>query len=278
MCELRSNLLAVFSVFILFFLAKVSFAQITETITLETYYPSPYGAYEELTSNKLAVFNVASAALPAEYVDMRPGDVRVGRSLIVGSAAPFSYNWLNPFAGPDTRPGPGSVLIEGTVGIGTTNVQDQLHVRESGGSSDTEVITEYSGSGGGTAATYSVGSYNDGTFRVRYRSPGPGRYILAANSAGNVGIGTLTPTSPAPNGQPGNLDVNDIYLRSRAIWISAMTPDCTTIVSMGNQADCPAGYTVTGCGTFNSSEDDQINGNGCLNNENHVWARCCRVL
>jgi len=31
---------------------------------------------------------------------------------------------------------------------------------------------------------------------------------------GNVGIGTTSPKGDAPNGQPGNLDVNDVYLRA----------------------------------------------------------------
>jgi len=40
---------------------------------------------------------------------------------------------------------------------------------------------------------------------------------------GNVGIGTLAPTTPAPNAQPGNLDVNDVYLRSIGKWESQGT-------------------------------------------------------
>jgi hypothetical protein len=37
---------------------------------------------------------------------------------------------------------------------------------------------------------------------------------------GNVGIGTTNPKVPAPNSQIGNLDVNDIYLRSTGKWMS----------------------------------------------------------
>ena len=36
----------------------------------------------------------------------------------------------------------------------------------------------------------------------------------------NVGIGTASLTSPAPNGQTGNLDVNDVYLASIGKWLS----------------------------------------------------------
>jgi len=38
---------------------------------------------------------------------------------------------------------------------------------------------------------------------------------------GNLGVGTLNPRQPAPNGQAkGNADVNDIYLRSVDRWLS----------------------------------------------------------
>ncbi len=37
---------------------------------------------------------------------------------------------------------------------------------------------------------------------------------------GNVGIGTTSPHNVPPNGNTGNLDVNDIYLRSISKWAS----------------------------------------------------------
>ncbi|MBI4837450.1 MAG: hypothetical protein HY813_03560 [Candidatus Portnoybacteria bacterium] len=40
---------------------------------------------------------------------------------------------------------------------------------------------------------------------------------------GNVGIGTTTPTSPAPNGQGNNVDVNDVYIRSIGKWASELS-------------------------------------------------------
>ena len=38
---------------------------------------------------------------------------------------------------------------------------------------------------------------------------------------GKIGIGTTTPQTPAPNALSGNMDVNDIYLRSVGGWVSA---------------------------------------------------------
>lgn len=43
---------------------------------------------------------------------------------------------------------------------------------------------------------------------------------FSISSGGDVGIGIANPQSPAPGGQPGNLDVNDIYLRSKSRWLS----------------------------------------------------------
>ncbi len=47
---------------------------------------------------------------------------------------------------------------------------------------------------------------------------------------GNMGIGTLSPKTPAPNDKTGNVDVNDVYVRSTGKWISQISggslPDC----------------------------------------------------
>ena len=37
---------------------------------------------------------------------------------------------------------------------------------------------------------------------------------------GNMGVGTATPQTPAPNSQPSNIDANDVYLRSAGKWVS----------------------------------------------------------
>lgn len=54
-------------------------------------------------------------------------------------------------------------------------------------------------------------AFNNGSDRVIFKS------------TGNVGIGTIDPHNPAPNNQSGNMDVNDIYVRSVGTagkWIS----------------------------------------------------------
>jgi len=65
---------------------------------------------------------------------------------------------------------------------------------------------------------------------------------------GNVGFGTTNPTSPAPNGQAtGNLDVNDVWLRSVNRWASQQGGITGNSASM----NLPAGnYTVLCWGTY----------------------------
>jgi len=113
---------------------------------------------------------------------------------------------------------------------------------------------------------------------------------------GNVGIGTTSPHSPAPNGQPGNLDVNDVYLKSKGIWMSntfAVSDEysCHKPGGTGN-IDCSIGVHkacfMTGVKT---TEDDKDNYDGChvvgtsggdwqiqlrchSNDTYDCWARC----
>jgi len=50
----------------------------------------------------------------------------------------------------------------------------------------------------------------------------------------NVGIGVATPQTPAPNTQAGNLDVNDIYLRSTGQWLSRQGVFLMKTIGTGN--------------------------------------------
>jgi len=58
---------------------------------------------------------------------------------------------------------------------------------------------------------------------------------MAIRQNGDVGIGTSTPNPSAPNGAAGNLEVNDLYLRSMSKWAS----------QTGNNLQSPNGdYTL----------------------------------
>jgi hypothetical protein len=80
-----------------------------------------------------------------------------------------------------------------------------------------EGITDQVKSGGlGILGNFSVGIYDN--------IAGTQNTLNVNVYSGNVGIGTNQPHSPAPNIQPGNIDVNDIYVRSVGTtgkWLSA---------------------------------------------------------
>lgn len=71
---------------------------------------------------------------------------------------------------------------------------------------------------------------------------------------GDVGIGTISPHTPAPNGQSGNLDVNDVYVRGfpdGGKWLSQMKPRFGTreFLSMYTTYEAPSDGLVMAFGT-----------------------------
>lgn len=60
---------------------------------------------------------------------------------------------------------------------------------------------------------------------------------------GSVGIGTTAPLGPAPNNASGNLDVNDVYLRSNATWVSQASGISRGAVMFFNLSSCPNGWS-----------------------------------
>jgi hypothetical protein len=93
--------------------------------------------------------------------------------------------------------GESNAYFDGNVGIGTTNPDVKLTVNGSG-------------------------KFINGGLRTDYDT-----YL--AVSSGNVGIGTMAPHTPAPNGGSGNLDVNDVYLRSIGKWASQSSQSSQSI-------------------------------------------------
>lgn len=99
------------------------------------------------------------------------------------------------------------------------------------------------------------GVYNDmrvmNSLGVGTKEPGTAKLAVIE---GDVGIGTTQPCSPAPNNESGNLDVNDIYLRSKDQWVSNLI-----IPIFGNSAamNLPATgtYTVLCWATYYSCWD-----------------------
>jgi len=107
---------------ILFGVFCVGIGAMAEEITLTTYYPAPYGVYEELTATKLDVG---------------------ATGLVVGAT----------YSGSQTAPASG-MLVEGNVGIGKTSATAELDV------SGTVNATDYSV--GGTAGASGTFTSVDG--------------------------------------------------------------------------------------------------------------------
>jgi len=83
----------------------------------------------------------------------------------------------------------------------------------------------------------------------------------------NVGIGTTSPQTPAPNALTGNLDVNDIYLRSTSQWVSQIgwyVPTsiiATTATHNGNFGGYQAMYSwiqSNGCSGYHVCDSTEI--------------------
>jgi len=161
-------------------------------------------------------------------------EVKVGSDILTPreelSAYPYAINshllegkttdyFLNTSG--ETQKKDGGLNIMGNVGIGTTSPGKTLDVA---GNSMFRGYT-YHTDGSVNALTaplagdnkfYLVTTSNHqlsfGTNNVWSR--------MVIDTTGNVGIGTTSPQSPAPNAQSGNIDVNDIYLRNGNKWLS----------------------------------------------------------
>ena len=71
-------------------------SSIAEEITLKTYYPAPYGAYEALLSNTLGVGdNDGSGTLEESDVPTDPGDVWIAGNLGIGTLDPSQKLYVN---------------------------------------------------------------------------------------------------------------------------------------------------------------------------------------
>lgn len=126
------------------------------------------------------------------------------------------------------------------VGIGTTNPVEKLDINGNiifGASNaisanlywDTALPGwRYKDNGYGGSLDFNAQNGGLGIAVAPQNTAGPGAdarakcvYALTVTPGANVGIGTELPQTPAPNGQAaGNLDANDVYLRSTGNWMS----------------------------------------------------------
>tara|TARA_B100000315_G_C14573507_1_gene586823 strand:- start:1821 stop:2540 length:720 start_codon:yes stop_codon:yes gene_type:complete len=124
--------------FIVILLLSTSLANAQETITLTTYYPAPFGIYQQLVTMTLGVGDSnASGGMDANdspNPNTNPGEVWVNSRLGIATTTP--QNQLDVagaaaigvgYAGTQAAPANG-LAVEGRVGIGTTTPQDSFEV------------------------------------------------------------------------------------------------------------------------------------------------------
>lgn len=112
------------SLFLVLFIFSPAILFAEEKITITTYYPSPNGSYNELGVNKLAV-DISGVAVDTEYTAMDNGDAHIGGSLIIGAGAGSGYAYDEGAVTDD-----GYLIVKGNVGIGTTNPNNSLQVKD----------------------------------------------------------------------------------------------------------------------------------------------------
>ena len=114
------------------------------------------------------------------------------------------------------------------IGIGTTSPNRQLHIYNT--ATNPEIDIQGVAGAGNHWAIYN--NIADNSLRFWRTND-----VFALTNAGNVGIGAVNPQSPAPNGATsGNMDVNDVYLRSIGKWASeafSSTVDLGTVTKSG---------------------------------------------
>ncbi|MDD5155597.1 MAG: hypothetical protein PHF11_03830 [Candidatus Omnitrophica bacterium] len=153
---------------ILFLILPALIFAADESITVTTYYPSPYGVYREMRAQRMAV----------------------GTNYVQGG----TYCWPGGSSCTYTIPDAASLVVEGNVGIGTSTPQAALSVETpSGGeffrASRAGVAENFritGPAGGGYPITFQV--WNGTTLYNTISLP-----TQTAYGAGNVGIGTTSP-------------------------------------------------------------------------------------
>ncbi|MDD5356150.1 MAG: hypothetical protein PHY56_06420 [Candidatus Omnitrophica bacterium] len=264
-------LLLVFSLF-----SSYSFAE--EKITLTTYYPAPYGIYKELRSDQMAIGSGYRNS------SLSNGDLIVSGNVGIGTPTPQATLHVagNVIAGEMTiqktkieslavgsgyanyTPPANGVIVQGNVGIGTTNPVQKLQVNNTPASSF--VVTSSGNVGIGTvspagkfvvygqtgtstqniaeiwenAADFNhkmlflrASAMDSGGYFIQAYDGNSGTYPFVVRGDGNIGIGTLSPTAKLEV-EGGDIQLADTmghtpftiksYYNAGSLWLMSPTP------------------------------------------------------
>ncbi len=177
------------SVLFLSFICFYSFLFAQETLTITTYYPSPYGSYRELRSQRMAI-----------------GDNYLQMSQVC---------WGATCGGTTIIPDAADLVVEGFVGIGTPVPIDRLTVGATWDPSDLISLEDNTHTERLVLGVSNVGNYG---FITRGRGMATPDLVIANN--GNVGIGTVAPLAKLDvrGAGPGNPSTLKITNTNGRIW------------------------------------------------------------
>ncbi len=204
----------------LFFILNIFSISFADNLTITTYYPSPYGSYNELSAKRMKIGNTYSSF---------------------------------PMSNSDN----GKLIVEGRVGIGTTNPDRLLHLSSAGIASglwSTGIKIENTDAGG---RAYSLVSTNNGAGlgggKFAIISDSDATVPLSIDSSGDVAIGVWPANAGAKldvNGQikvqggtlgAGNV-LTDVDGSGVASWQPVGGIPSGAVMSF-NLPSCPAGWT-----------------------------------
>jgi len=184
-------------------------AQHSESLSIVTYYPSPYGSYRELRTKRMAI----------------------GDDYIKTGSPPDKYDWQEYATDPMHNIGyDADLIVQGNVGIGTANPSGKLEVAPNAYSSlsisdagdemdnkDNVGIDLVKPDTKEVCARILLNGYfnsSDVGGKINFYTKeltGTLQHRMIILENGNVGIGTTNPQTKA--GESGLLDVQDVWLR-----------------------------------------------------------------
>ncbi len=180
--------ISIFTGIILFFGVSLCLAQ--EQVTITTYYPSPYGVYNQMVTKTLGV-----------------GDTDGDSDIDANDA-------------PDPATDPGDVWVAGFLGIGTANPQEGLHVAGGG-----EIRLESDSIGIHFIDT----SPGDPDFKIKVWGSGDDILAFQADtgtgfdtkmvihSNGNIGIGAISPGHPLEMASGAHVTAGGVWTDASSI-------------------------------------------------------------
>ena len=194
-----------------------------ETITITTYYPSPYGSYNQL--------QVGSGTKQAAILDVEGGTATSGNGLPINlyaqsGASVGSGNGGNIILMPGTATGSGTA---GNVGIGTASPGQMLQI---GNGTQTSIGLRINPNG----VNWDLLSDGSGNLNI---ANGNGNYLTFLKSSIKVGIGTASPQ--------GALDVNgtqynEVVTQGYVLCFTAahQLGHCTIVTASSGACTCVA--------------------------------------